>query len=129
MYAIVDGDDDPAIDRMRATIGFYGSTPAYRPVLEHHGHGALGEELHRLSREGAWEIMPTLVDDDVLHEFAVIGDERAVAREIAARYGGIVDRIQLGTSAGDTRFPSFVDELRAVLHGWADKSDDMESPR
>jgi probable F420-dependent oxidoreductase len=129
MYAIVDGDDDPAIDRMRATIGFYGSTPAYRPVLEHHGQGALGEELHRLSRKGAWEMMPTLVTDDVLHEFAVIGDERTVAREIAARYGGIVDRIQLGTSAGDARFPSFVDELRAVLRSRDDSRDHIESPR
>jgi probable F420-dependent oxidoreductase len=123
MYAVVESDDDPALDRMRATIAFYGSTPAYRPVLEHHGQGALGEELHRLSRQGDWATMPTLVEDDVLHEFAVIGDAATVALEIAARYGGIVDRIQLGTSAGDPRFPSLVEELRAVLHAAPDEGE------
>jgi probable F420-dependent oxidoreductase len=47
-------------------IGFYGSTPAYREVLECIGHGDLQGELNRLSKEGAWEEMGRLIDDDVL---------------------------------------------------------------
>ena len=38
-------------------IAFYGSTPAYRKVLELHGWGDLQDELNRLSKEGRWAEM------------------------------------------------------------------------
>jgi probable F420-dependent oxidoreductase len=40
---------------VREQIAFYGSTPAYRGVLELHGWGALFEELHALSLQGRWQ--------------------------------------------------------------------------
>lgn len=115
MCAVVDGDDDPRLAAMRSTIAFYGSTPAYRPVLEHHGWGALGDELHRLSRAGEWQQMGTIVDDDVLHTFAVIGDVDAVARGVAARYGDLVDRIQLGMPTTDPGAEALLDALRTTF--------------
>jgi hypothetical protein len=112
MCAVVDGDDTARLDQMRSTIAFYGSTPAYRPVLDHHGWGALGEELHRLSRVGEWQQMGTIVDDDVLHTFAVIGDAAGVATEIRARFGDLVDRLQLGMPATDPESEALLDALR-----------------
>ncbi len=50
----------------REQIAFYGSTPAYRPVLELHGWGDLQGDLNRLSKEGRWEEMGTLIDDEIL---------------------------------------------------------------
>ena len=47
-------------------IAFYGSTPAYRGVLELHGWGDLQPELNRLSKQGEWVKMGELIDDDVL---------------------------------------------------------------
>lgn len=80
----------------RRRIGFYGSTPGYRHVLDHHGLGTLHERLHALSREGRWDDMTTLVDDDVVGLFAVRGDDPArVADEIRARVGGVADRVAL----------------------------------
>ena len=38
---------------VRKQIAFYGSTPAYRKVLDLHGWGDLHTELHRLSKQGA----------------------------------------------------------------------------
>ncbi|GAA5020027.1 LLM class F420-dependent oxidoreductase [Kitasatospora paranensis] len=78
---------------VRERIAFYGSTPAYRAVLETHGWGALHEELHRLSRQGRWQEMGEAVDDDVLDAFAVTGSPEEVAREIHRRYSGLVTRI------------------------------------
>jgi probable F420-dependent oxidoreductase len=53
----VTGDDERAFlasrDAVRAQIAFYGSTPAYRPVLELHGWGELQSELNALTRRGA----------------------------------------------------------------------------
>lgn len=86
-----------AVDAVRKQIAFYGATPAYRAVLELHGWGELHTELHRLSRVGEWDTMPTLVDDQVLDAFAVVGEQAAVAKEIHRRYGDLIDRFTLYT--------------------------------
>ncbi len=41
-----------AITSTRQQIAFYGSTPAYRKVLETHGWGGLQDELNTLSKQG-----------------------------------------------------------------------------
>lgn len=112
MFALVTHDRDPRLDDARATIAFYGSTPAYRSVLEHHGWGALGEELHAMSKRGEWTEMARLVDDDVLHTFMAVGDVKEVAATIAERFGGLVDRIQLGAAVTDPAVAAIIDILR-----------------
>jgi probable F420-dependent oxidoreductase len=81
--------------KVREQLAFYGSTPAYRPVLELHGWGELGDELNRLSRSRApdrWTVMGDLVDDEVLGTFAVVAEPSAVAARLAERGGGVVTR-------------------------------------
>ena len=46
-------------------IAFYGSTPAYRPVLEMHGWGGLQTELNALSKQGQWDKMGELVSGTI----------------------------------------------------------------
>jgi hypothetical protein len=80
----------------RQQIAFYGSTPAYRGVLDLHGWAGLGDELNSLSRssrEDKWEAMGGLIDDDVLHAFAVVAEPADVAAEIQRRFGGLIDRV------------------------------------
>jgi probable F420-dependent oxidoreductase len=84
-----------AVDGIRVQVAFYASTPAYRPVLELHGWDDLGPELTRLSKEGAWQEMPALVDDEVLSAFAVIGSPAEAAAEIRRRCKGAVERVAL----------------------------------
>ncbi|MHA3701858.1 TIGR03617 family F420-dependent LLM class oxidoreductase [Jatrophihabitans sp. YIM 134969] len=79
----------------RAQIAFYGSTPAYRGVLDLHGWGDLADELHVLSRRGRWDTMTDLVDDDVLGAFAVVGAPEHVGTEIRRRFGDVADRFTL----------------------------------
>jgi probable F420-dependent oxidoreductase len=90
-----------AIEGTRRQIAFYGSTPAYRGVLELHGWGELGDELNELSRsrrEDKWEAMGTLVDDEVLNTFAVVAEPDRVAAEIRRRYADLVDRVSFYTA-------------------------------
>jgi probable F420-dependent oxidoreductase len=82
-----------AARHLRGQIAFYGSTPAYRPVLESSGRGDLHPELHRLSKQGRWEEMGGLVDDALLREFAVVAEPARVAEEIERRLGGLADRL------------------------------------
>jgi len=87
---------DDEWEAVRRRVAFYGSTPGYRHVLDHHGLGALFEALHACSRAADWDAMPALVDDDVLDLFCVRGaDPESIAREILARVGGVADRISL----------------------------------
>jgi len=79
----------------RAQISFYGSTPAYRPVLEHCGRGELQDELNRLSKQGKWLEMAGLIDDDLLDQIAITGERHEIAARIRARCGGVVDRVSL----------------------------------
>jgi len=77
---------------VRHQIAFYGSTPAYRGVLDLHGWGDLHTELHRLSKMNAWDKMTGLIDDTVLNTFAVVGEPREVGVEVRRRFGDIIDR-------------------------------------
>ena len=72
---VVTGDTEEELSEaalaVRSQIAFYGSTPAYRGVLELHGWGDLQTELNTLSKRGEWVQMAGLIDDDVLNTFAV----------------------------------------------------------
>ena len=77
----------------RSLLAFYGSTPSYRPVLEVAGWGDLQPELNRLSKEGQWTTMPTLIDDTMLRTLAVEGSPSHCAEQILARYGDLATRL------------------------------------
>ncbi len=82
-----------AIAGTRQQIAFYGSTPAYRPVLDIHGWGGLQDELNTLSKQGKWVEMGGLITDEILDAFAVVGQPEAVAPELHRRYGDVIQRI------------------------------------
>ncbi|HVM39340.1 MAG TPA: TIGR03617 family F420-dependent LLM class oxidoreductase, partial [Acidimicrobiia bacterium] len=82
-----------ARDGVKRQIAFYGSTPAYRGVLECHGWGDLHGEFNRLSKEGKWAEMGALVDDEILDTFAVTGEPEELPGKILERFGDAVDRV------------------------------------
>lgn len=73
---VVTGRDDAeqaeSARLVRKQLGFYGSTPAYRAVLEAHGWGDAQPELRALSKLGEWEKMADVFDDTMLATFAVV---------------------------------------------------------
>ncbi len=101
---------------VRRRVAFYGSTPGYRHVLEHHGLGALADDLHARSKAGEWDAMAALVDDDVLTLFAVRGSSAAdIAAEVRARVGDLADRVALvGESPDLAGWAQIADALRAT---------------
>jgi len=89
------GSEDTDHSATRRLLAFYGSTPAYRPVLDVHGWGDLQPELNALSKQGRWDDMGRLIDDDVLHTIAACGSPADVAAHIRDRVEGMSDRICL----------------------------------
>ena len=73
-----------AIDSARNQIAFYASTPAYLPVLECHGWEGLQKwvEANTLIREGKWVELASLIDDDMLKTFAVVGTKNGGPAEV-----------------------------------------------
>jgi probable F420-dependent oxidoreductase len=101
----------------RKQIAFYGSTPAYRTVLDLHGWGDLHVELHRLSREGEWDAMGDLVDDEVLRAFAVVAPLPELASALLTRCDGVIDRVMpaFPASLSEDAVDRVLDELRSGL--------------
>jgi len=77
----------------RALLGFYLSTPAYRPVFELEGFGHLQPEAQAMTRAGRWDELAHLVSDEVLASVVVRGTPDEVADGIARRFGDRVSRV------------------------------------
>jgi probable F420-dependent oxidoreductase len=80
---------------VKQQIAFYGSTPAYRPVLDLHGWGELQDELKAMTKRGEWDRLADLIDDELVKTFAVVGTPEEAIAEIKRRYGDIATRITL----------------------------------
>ena len=97
-FVVTGGNDAEVAAADQATrrqLAFYGSTPAYRAVLDLHGWGALQGELNRLSKAGDWAGMGELIDDEMLAAFSVVARPEEVGAALAQRYGDVVTRITL----------------------------------
>ena len=79
--------------QVREQIAFYGSTPAYHEVLEVIGYGDLHKELHRLSRQSAWEQMADLIPDEVVGLFSVRASYVDLFERLEERFAGVSGRV------------------------------------
>ena len=101
MAIVADSDEQLARGReaMRPRLAFYGSTPAYRVILDMHGWGDLQPELNRLSKSGDWTTMSSLITDEMVDAFSVRGTPDEIGPRVRARYGDLVQRVSFDTSA------------------------------
>ncbi len=85
---------DLVTDTVRARVGFYLSTPAYRRVFELHDWGDLADRAAVSSKSGRWDELAAMVPDEVLHTVATIGTHDRIVAKLRDRYGARVDRIE-----------------------------------
>ena len=73
MTAVGDSDEELAKTRehTRMMIAFYGSTPNYAPMFEHHGFDGVSERLHEYQKKGDIKGMLSVVTDDVLAPYTI----------------------------------------------------------
>jgi probable F420-dependent oxidoreductase len=108
---IATGPDNAAVARMveytRGRIAFYGSTPAYWPVLDLHDLGDLGRKLNAMSKQGKWAELAAEVSDEVVALFTAIGTYADLTAAIEQRFGGLVDAVNVGgTTLAPTGLPA-----------------------
>ena len=118
---LVTGPDDAAMAASRRAVrqqlAFYGSTPAYRSVLELHGWGEAQNELNLLSKQGRWAEMAEVFTDEMVDAFAVQAPLHDVARALGERYAGLADRMSFHSQweRDRERWPALLDGLRAAV--------------
>ena len=105
-----------AKELIKKQIAFYGSTPAYRPVLECHGWGWLQPELNRLSKLGQWDDMKGLISDEMMDAIAVVGPRDEISARIKQKLDGVADRVNLVAryTPDESDWADVVTQLKAV---------------
>ncbi len=100
----------------RFMIGFYGSTPAYRVVLEHHGWEALQPNLRELTKAGKWDEVGGVFSDEQFEALVIAGSPREVADSLVRRFGGWADRVALSCpgTLPDDLWDELLDEIVAA---------------
>jgi probable F420-dependent oxidoreductase len=117
---IASGPDDESVAKIaewvRYRIAFYGSTPAYYPVLEAHGMQELGLKLNRMTKEGKWDQIAAEVPDDLLYECAAIGRHDEIAGIIEKRYSGVTDTIfaSVSTDVPSDFPPDLIQDIQRI---------------
>jgi probable F420-dependent oxidoreductase len=115
------GDDEKSLkdarEKIRKQIAFYGSTPAYRPVLEVHGMGELQTQLNILSKDSHWDAMTALIPDELLDAVAVVCPRDEMAARIHARCKGVFDRVNLVAryTPDDAGWADVVQQLKRLI--------------
>ncbi len=116
---VVTGRDEAQFTRSREAVrkqlAFYGTTPAYAPVFELHGYGALAPELRELARADRWDEMAALVPDELIETIAVVGEPHQIAAKLTERLAGISDSVALvnNRAPDPEHFAEVVADLRS----------------
>ncbi len=116
---VVTGRDETefntSMTNAKERIAFYGSTPAYKGVLDAIGCGELQGELNTMSKQGRWKEMGQLITDDMVQEFGVVGEPASIAPQMLARYGGLIDRTSASFPVSDDdQRRQIIQELRSA---------------
>jgi len=82
-----------AWETQRGLLAFLFSTPAYWPSLELFGWQDRGQKLLDMTRDGDWERMRAIVDDEMLERFVPRGTYAEIAQVLRERYAGLSHRI------------------------------------
>ncbi len=99
---IATGADEEQFEKSKAAIkhriGFYGSTPAYKPVLDLHGWGDLQPMLRQMTKENKWDQLADPITDEMLETFAAVGEPAEAASIVRDRVGGVAGSVVLDSS-------------------------------
>ena len=105
-----------AREKVKSLLGFYASTPAYRPPMEAVGFEGLQPILNQLSKEGKWAELGNRIDDDFVDAFTTQGRPEEIAGKLREKYGPHADRLAIYApyDAPDSMWREIISELKKV---------------
>ena len=73
--------------------------------------------LNRLTKEGKWKEISSIIDDEVLHTLAVVGEPSEVGSQLVERFGDVADRMGISVP-----YDAPTDLLAEVVESVRDKT-------
>lgn len=90
LVVIISNDRQQARHDAAREVGFFGTVRTYQPLFEAHGFGKITSEIQNIFRaEGHSDKIATLVTDDMIDAFTVVG----TADEVRAKIAGFKDLV------------------------------------
>jgi probable F420-dependent oxidoreductase len=93
------GDTDEEIEKTRnharMMCAFYGSTPGYESIMEHHGYEGMGQELNALQRKGDIAGMQALMNDDVLSHYVIEASWNDLGPKLVETYEDVGTNVRI----------------------------------
>ncbi len=104
-----------AEDSVKGLLGFYASTPAYRPPMDAVGLGDLQPVLNALSKEGKWDALGNYINDEFIDAFCTRGKPEDIAGLLKAKYGKYADRLAIYApyAAPDAMWKKIIQDLKS----------------
>ena len=104
---------------VKQQISFYASTRTYKGVLDAHGWGdTCFVSAPKLPKDNGLS-MAAEIKDDMLEELAIVGTYDEIAKKLATRYKGVLDRVVVGLGSPERqdagRSREFVQEIRRYM--------------
>ncbi len=96
---VVTGRDDDEVrhwtEVVKRQIAYYASTRTYAPILELHGWGDVPAKLHEMTVTNRWDDLGSVITDEMLDTYAIVGRPEEIPGKLRARFDGLVNRIAL----------------------------------
>ncbi len=115
---VITGETDEEYQAAEASIkgllGFYASTPSYKPPMDAVGYGDIQPVLNVLSKQGKWDELANAIDDDFIDAFTTRGKPEEIAGKLKEKYGRYADRLAIYApyEAPDRMWKKIVSELK-----------------
>ena len=115
---VITGETQEAIamatESVKGLLGFYASTPAYRPPMDAIGYGDLQPRMNQLSKEGRWDELGSHIDQNFLEAFTTIGRPEEIPGKLRDKYGAYTDRLAIYApyTAPDAMWSSILTALK-----------------
>lgn len=91
--SVIVATNEDEIAEARRMVGFYASTPTYRPLMEHHGWGSIADALANHARRGRWDALAGEVADAMLEAFTVAAQPAELRVALERHADGLIDRV------------------------------------
>lgn len=103
-----------ARNSVKDLLGFYATTPAYRPPMDAVGYGDLQPKMNALSKEGKWDELASCINDEFVDAFTTCGKPEEIAAKLKAKYGAYTDRLAIYAPYGapDEMWQKIISELK-----------------
>lgn len=101
---------------VKRQIAYYASTRTYARILDLHGWGDVPGRLHEMTLTDRWDEIGSVITDEMLDAFAVVGRPEEIPAKLKARYDGMVHRLMLYHPDVPVDQRALLDTLQGGVH-------------